>query len=338
MNAPTRSARPLRSGKIRADLLAELLDELPAAPPELRLGPSVGEDACAIEIDGGTLIVSSDPITLSSKEIGRLAVIVNANDLAVTGARPRWFLAVILVPPETDESVVRGIFAAVRDALVEVGATLVGGHTEVTPVVNRPVVIGQMLGLAEAGRFVATGGAAAGSVVVQVGPAPVEGAAVLAEEAAGRLRGLNNTVLAGARAGFDRPGISVVEPALLAARLGATALHDPTEGGLAAGLHELANASGVRIRIDRQAVLWFEPGVAVCRALGADPWSTLASGTLLAAFPAPAAAAALQALAEQGHTAAAIGRVEPGSGVHDGDGRLIPWLERDEVDRVLLDS
>jgi hydrogenase expression/formation protein HypE len=85
-------------------------------------------------------------------------------------------------------------------------------------------------------------------------------------------------------------------------------------------------------------VLWFEPGVAVCRELGADPWSTLASGTLLAVFPKRAAAAALQAFAEQGHIAAAIGRVEPGSGVHDGGGRLIPWSERDEVDRVLLDS
>jgi hydrogenase maturation factor len=335
VTAPT--GRPLRSGKLSADLLADLLAELPAAPPELRLKPRVGEDACAIEIPGGVLIAATDPITLSSAEIGRLAVIVNANDLAVTGARPRWFLAVILVPPGTGESVVRDLFAAVRSALTEVGAFLVGGHTEVTPVVTRPIVIGQMLGLAEAGRFVATGGVVPGNVVVQVGPAPVEGAAVLAQEAAGRLGGMDTAMLAAADAAFDRPGISVVEPALLAARLGATALHDPTEGGLAAGLHELADASGVRIRIDRRAVLWFEPGLAVCRALGADPWSTLASGTLLAAFPAATVEVALQALAEQGYSAAAIGETEPGSGVRDAAGRSIPWRERDEVDRVLLE-
>ena len=310
--------------------------ELPAAPPELRLKPRVGEDACAIEIPAGILIAATDPITLSSVEIGRLAVIVNANDLAVTGARPRWFLAVILVPPGTGESVVRDLFAAVGVALTEVGAFLVGGHTEVTPVVTRPIVIGQMLGLAEAGRFVATGGAVPGNVVVQVGPVPIEGAAVLAHEAAGRLGGMDTAVRAAARAAFDRPGISVVEPALLAARLGATALHDPTEGGLATGLHELADASGVRIRIDRRAVLWFEPGLAVCRALGADPWSTLASGTLLAAFPAATVEVALQALAEQGYAAAAIGEAEPGSGVRDAAGRPIPRCERDEVDRVLL--
>ena len=337
MEVPKDAARPLRSGKIPVDLLARLLAEFPA-PPELRLKPRVGEDACAIEIPGGILIAAADPITLSSAEIGRLSVIVNANDLAVTGARPRWFLAVILVPPGTDVSVVRDLFAAVRATLAEVGAFLVGGHTEVTPVVTRPIVVGQMLGLAEDGKFVATGGLVAGGVVVQVGPAPVEGAAVLAREAAGRLGELDTAVLAAARAAFDRPGISVVEPALLAARFGATALHDPTEGGLAAGLHELADASGLRIRIDRKAVLWFEPGVAVCRALGADPWCTLASGALLAAFPEERVEAALQALAERGYAAAVIGRAESGSGVLDADGRSIPWRECDEVDRVLLEE
>ncbi|MGZ4415461.1 MAG: AIR synthase related protein, partial [Gaiellaceae bacterium] len=161
MTAPIE--RPLRSGKLSAELLTELLAELPAAPPELRLKPRVGEDACAIEIPGGVLIAATDPITLSSTEIGRLAVIVNANDLAVTGARPRWFLAVILVPPGTGEAVVRDLFTAVGTTLTEVGAFLVGGHIEVTPVVTRPIVVGQMLGLAEGDRFVATGGVVPGN-------------------------------------------------------------------------------------------------------------------------------------------------------------------------------
>lgn len=141
--------------------------------------------------------------------------------------------------------------------------------------------------------------------------------------------------MAAARNALDRPGISVVEPALLAAELGATALHDATEGGLAAGLHELAHASGVRIRIDRQAVRWFDPGIQVCRVLGADPWSTLASGSLLAAFPPDRAESALRALRARGHQAATIGTAEPGSGVHDTAGHPIPWPERDEVARLL---
>jgi hydrogenase maturation factor len=128
-----------------------------------------------------------------------------------------------------------------------------------------------------------------------------------------------------------------VEPALLAAELGASALHDPTEGGLATGLAELASASGVRIRVREDEVLWFEPGRAVCRALGADPWGTLASGTLLAALAAGRAAAACEQLARRGTPARVIGRAEEGAGVVREDGRPLPVFERDEVARVLGD-
>jgi hydrogenase expression/formation protein HypE len=328
------TARPLESGKIPAGFLAELLAGLPPAPPELRLGPAVGEDACAIDVAGEALVVAADPITLTAGEAGFLSVVVNANDVAVSGARPRWFLATVLVPPGTTSSDVRRIFEDIGRGLERVGAHLVGGHTEVTAAVTQPVVVGQMLGLAEDRTVVATRGARAGDVVVQVGPAPVEGAAVLAGALAARLEGLEPGLLDAARGALDRPGISVVEPALLAARLGATAMHDPTEGGLATGLHELAGASGLRLRIEREAVLWFEPGVAVCRAVGADPWATLASGALLATFPESAVEGALLALASEGHEAAAIGRAEAGSGVCDAQGQAIAWPERDEVARL----
>jgi hydrogenase expression/formation protein HypE len=132
------------------------------------------------------------------------------------------------------------------------------------------------------------------------------------------------------------PGLSVVEPALQAAELGATALHDPTEGGLSAGLHEMAEASGLALRIDPDAVLWFRPGTAICEALDADPWGVLASGTLLAAFPEGSVGAARDALSGAGHPTAAIGRAEAGSGVHFNDGRPLTRYERDEVARLLV--
>ncbi len=315
-------------------LLAQILDRLPPPPPEVRLGPSIGEDGCAIEVPAGVLVAATDPITLTGEKLGQLAVIVNANDVAVMGVRPRWFLAVVLVPPGAEEVTIRDIFDGMRSSLSRVGAHLVGGHTEVTGAVTQPIVVGQMIGIAESGRFVRTGGVRPGDLILQVGPAPIEGAAVLVSEAAARLSGLDRSVLQAARDALDDPGISVVEPALLATELGATALHDPTEGGLAAGLHELAHASGVHIHIDRDAILWFDPGREVCRVLGADPWSTLASGCLLAAFPPDRAETALRALGAGGHPAVAIGAAEPGSGVDDGEGHPIQWPQRDEVARV----
>lgn len=328
-------ARALLPGKLPAALLAELLGALPPAPPEVRLGPSPGEDACAIDVPAGTLVVAADPITLTGRGVGAHAVVINANDVAVTGTRPRWFLATVLLPEGTREDAARALFGEMQQALDACGAVLVGGHTEVTGAVRQPVVAGQMLGLAEPGRIVRTGGARPGDVVVQAGPAPVEGAAVLAAEAGERLTGVGRTDRERAEQALREPGISVVEPALLAAEFGATALHDPTEGGLAAGLAELAAASGVRLRIDADSVLWFEPGLVVCRAVGADPWGTLASGTLLAAFPEDAAATACEALTRSGTAARPIGRVEPGVGVFRDGGSEITAPDRDEVARVL---
>jgi hydrogenase maturation factor len=335
---PKNEGRPLVAGKIPLDLLARLLGELPAPPPELRLGARIGEDACGIEVPEGILVAAADPITLTSEEAGRLAVVVNANDVAVSGARPRWFLAVVLVPPGTTEELVEELFRSIRLALADLGAHLVGGHTEVTPTVTRPIVVGQMLGLAEGGRMATTGGFAPHDLVVQVRPAPIEGAVVLAQEAPEGLASIRPALLERARRALEQPGISVVEPALLASTLGATALHDPTEGGLAGGLHEMACAAGLRLVVDRGAVLWFEPGLAVCEALGADPWGTLASGTLFATFPPAAVAVALETFAREGHDAAVIGRVEDGEGVRDTAATPIAWPVRDEVARLLSEG
>lgn len=326
---------PIPEGKLPADQLGRLLGAAGPMPASVLLGPAVGEDACALDVDGAVVVAATDPITLTGSDVGRYAVHINANDVAVSGARPRWFLAAILLPPGTAADLVESLFASMREALGEVGAALVGGHTEVTGAVNQPVVVGQMLGVAGSRGAVATRGARVGDVVVQVGPVPIEGAAVLAGEAADRLADVPPRVLEAARRATRDPGISVVEAALAACDLGATAMHDPTEGGLAAGLHELAVAAGAAIRVRPERLVWFEPGLAVCRALGADPLSTLASGALLATFPPDRAAEAVDRLATAEHPAAPIGVVEPGEGVRDEAGADVPWPARDEAARLL---
>lgn len=302
----------------------------------MRLGPRPGEDACAIDVDAGTLVVATDPITMTGAGIGAHAVVINANDVAVMGVRPRWFLAAVLFPEGTRSSRVRALFSDMRRALQAAGVALVGGHTEITAAVVQTVVTGQMLGMAERGRVVSTGGLQAGDMVLQVGMAPVEGAAVLATEAARRLAGVDPALRTAAEQAIASPGISVVEAALLATELGATALHDPTEGGLATGLYELAGTSGLCIELREEAVLWFEPGVALSRAVGADPWGTLASGALLVGMPAARAEAALAGLAAGGHAAACIGVACPGHpAVVRSDGMALTRFERDELSRVL---
>ena len=323
---------PLPPGKLAPDFLGRLVAA--DLPPEVRLGPRVGEDACAIEVAAGTLIAATDPITLTGSRVGAHAVVINANDVAVTGARPRWFLACVLLPEGTTAGEAEALFAGMRRALDDVGAVLVGGHTEVTGAVRQPLVVGQMLGMVEE-RTVPTGGLRPGHAVVQVGSAPVEAAAVLADLLPPEhLATVPEGTLDAARAALDTPGISVVVPALAAARAGASALHDPTEGGLSAGLHEMADASGVALTLDAERIAWFDAGVALCAAAGLDPWGTLASGTLLAGFAPDRLDEALRHLARAGYTAAVIGRADAGSAVAFADGTPLPRYERDELSRL----
>jgi hydrogenase maturation factor len=327
---------PLPAGKLPAALLRALLPTERDWPDELVLPPRVGEDACVIDLRGGALVVASDPITLTGRGVGRHAVVINANDVAVTGARPRWFLSTLLFPLGTREEDVRAVFEEMHDELTRLGASLVGGHTEITAAVSQPVVVGQMMGLREDGHYVRTGGMRPGNVIVQVGAAPVEGAVVLASEGgAGSRSGVTPALLEAARGALEDPGISVVSAALRCAELGATAMHDPTEGGLSAGLHELAETSGLAIcEVSTEAVLWFEPGLALCRALDLDPWGTLASGALLAAFEADAAEVSLAQLAAEGFLARAIGEARRGEGVSLRGGAPLPRYERDELSRL----
>ena len=325
------TSAPLPAGKLAPDFLARLIET--SLPPEVVLGPRVGEDACAIEVEAGVLVAATDPITLTGAGVGAHAVAVNANDVAVTGARPRWFLACVLLPLGSTRADAQALFAGMRRALDRVGAALVGGHTEVTGAVRQPLVVGQMLGVATE-RIVPTGGLRPGDAVVQIGPAPIEGAAVLANDLSAECPGMVSAhVLEAARSALDSPGILVVEPALAAARAGATALHDPTEGGLSAGLHEMADASAVALAIEPGRILWFEPGVELCAFAGLDPWGTLASGTLLAGFASDRLDGALQVLASAGHAVSVIGRAERGCGVMLAGGGPLARFERDELSR-----
>lgn len=279
-------ADPLPVGKVPPGLLEHLLSRsgVAAGGSGVLVGPGPGLDAAAVAVGGSTVVVAADPITMTTADIGRWAVIINANDVAVCGARPRWFCATVLVPPGTSPGALEEIFASLARGAAEVGAAVVGGHTEVSAAVTQPIVSGQMIGVV-AERLVTAAGARPGDVVVQIGPCPVEGAAVLAHSGHPALASVSGDLLAAARRAVDDPGINLVDEALDAVSGGASALHDVTEGGLAAALWELAAAAGVRLEVDPGAVAWFEPGVRLCDAVGADPWKTLASGCLVAAVP-----------------------------------------------------
>jgi HAD superfamily hydrolase (TIGR01509 family) len=271
----------LPPGKVPWEIVAELVSG--DLPPEVKLGPSAGEDAALVEIGGELWAIASDPVSFTAEDAGRLAVIVNANDVAVRGASPRFFLAVgLIAPDEASAERVSDLLTQVRDTCREVGCTLVGGHTEVTPGLPHSMVVGTMLGRVE-GRPLTTGGLRDGDLVGMTRSAGLEGTAILLAGHGDRLRRLHGQdFFAGTEEILAGNWLLVVPEALKAAACaGVTALHDVTEGGVGEALHELAVASDLRIQTQRQAIPVLPGTARICADLGLDPLGLIGSGSLL---------------------------------------------------------
>ncbi len=228
----------LPAGKLPHALLGELLAGLPQNDPHLLVGPTVGEDAAIIDFAPGCerlLVAKSDPITFATDQIGYYAVNVCANDLAVSGATPRYYFPTLLLPAgQSDAALAASIFAQIGDACRQLGIVVAGGHSEITPAVVQLVVAGSLLGDVPRRQVVTSSGCRPGDVVLLAGSAPVEGISLIAREKRAALLALGwpAAKLDEAAAYLHRPGISVLKPALLAAAAGlVTAMHDPTEGG-----------------------------------------------------------------------------------------------------------
>ena len=333
--------RPIPVGKLPAEHLTCLLAKYVRSDARLIVGARVGEDAAVIEMGDRYLVAKTDPITFATDEIGWYVVNVNANDIVCAGATPRWFLATLLLPEgRTDLALVDAIFKQMTEACHELDVTLAGGHTEITYGLNRPVVVGHMLGEVTPDRLVVTAGMRPGDDILLTKGVAVEATAIIAREKEDDLRQIFDAEYVRRCQGFlHDPGISVVRDAQVAQAAGAVhAMHDPTEGGLATGLWEMAQAAGVGLEIDASAVPILPETAALCAQFGLDPLGVIASGGLLIACPPIETMAILAALQAVGIPATRVGwAVEPQHGctLVGPDGKHpLPTFARDEIARL----
>lgn len=336
------STRELGLGKLPGDLLDDLLSGHHIDDPSVLVGPGVGKDAAAVDVGDELLVVKSDPITFARDRASLYLVNVNANDLACMGATPRWLLVTALLPAgKTTESDVRSLFAELTDACRSLQISLIGGHTEILDGLDRPILVGNMLGTVKRDGLLRPGSAKPGDRLLLTRPIAIEGTALLASEFRGVLDGIVPADLLDRGADFLRePGMSVVHDAALLLATGAiSALHDPTEGGLATGVRELAVASGTGAVISRSNVPIAPETAAIADALGLDPLGMLASGSLLAAVPTDGMDRVERACHQHAMPFAWIGKLVPSgrgimvrSGVEEID---LPIFTTDEVARAL---
>ncbi len=332
---------PLPHGKLPNELLARHLAGLGQADASVLVPAGIGEDVTALDIAGAdTLVAHGDPITLSRGDLASYAVLVNANDIAASGGVPRWLLTTVLLPAGTTASQALALLADLGAAAASAGVTLVGGHTEVSDAVTRPVVSATMLATMRRADLRDKHEVLPGDQVVLTKALAVEGTALLAQELGERLRalGMDERELAACRELVSR--LSIVPEARLAAGFaGVRAMHDITEGGLATALRELAVACGHGIVVHRERVPLLPETLRLCELLGADPLGLIASGSLLVCCRPDETEPLLRALDAEHIAATVIGEVgEKGAGVTALErGRPAPWPEfaADEAARLL---
>jgi hydrogenase maturation factor len=327
---------PLRPGKLPPDLLREIISSLPARDPRVRLGPGVGRDAVVIELADRCLVVKTDPVTFATDEIGWYVVQVNANDVACLGAQPLWFMLTSLLPPGCDESLPRAIVAQVIEACAAHNITFLGGHTETTSGIDRPLLSGVMIGEAACDDFLRPGRTRSGDTILLTKGVPIEGATLIAREKRTDLlsRGIDPELIDRAASMLREPGISVVREARIAARAGATILHDPTEGGLATALWEICQSTGLGAAVERERIPILPEGLVLCAAYGLDPLGVIASGALLIGIAAERAGTAQREIMEAGIRCERIGEFIAAERGVTLDGAPMPRFDSDEITRI----
>jgi hydrogenase expression/formation protein HypE len=327
------------AGKLPPALMVRLLSSFEKSDSSVKLGPAMGEDAAAIKLGRDRyLILKTDPITFTTHRAAALLLQVNANDLATRGAQPRYLQVAAFFPPGTRASAVTRCFVELQAEAKKMGVTVTGGHTEITDAVTRPVLVGNMLGFVSARRLLSTAGSRPGDTLVMAGAAGIEGTAILAQDRGHQIaQALGPAARRKAQRLAIEPGISVSRAASIAAASGAHAMHDPTEGGVGAAIHEMTYAARLRVSVDLDRILVLEVTRDICRLFQIDPLGLTSSGALLIAISPRRAARLTAALTKAGIDASTIGRFEAGRGVTArlaGKRARLPWFKRDEILRV----
>lgn len=333
-------------GKLKHDFLKELLPT-PDRNLSVVVGPQLGEDAAVVEFGDNYLVATSDPITFATEDIGWYVVCVNSNDIAAMGAVPKWLLVTLLLPEDaTTPTMVRDIMTQITQACAAFDITLCGGHTEVTPAVTQPIVIGQMMGVTHKNALFTSADACAGDVLILTKGLGIEATAIIARECEDQLREkCDAQFLEQAKNYLMNPGISVLKDAQIATATGGVhAMHDVTEGGVATAVYELAIAAelGVTVYSDKllnSPILYGNITRTLCDMFELNPLGVISSGAMLIASEPEKGEAICRALGAAGINADIIGKFllpEHGLWLEDATGaqKPLPVFETDEIAKL----
>lgn len=271
----------MKTGKLPNDVLKRLiLDKIKHKRKEVLVGPEVGIDCCCIDFKDNICVMSTDPITGTVNEVGRLAVHVSCNDIAASGSEPLGIMVTLLAPPDSTEDEIERIMKQLTDTASKLNVDILGGHTEVTPAVNQYVIIGTCVGKVLKEKMVTSSGANAGEEIVLTKSAGLEGTAVIAYEKEDELiKNFGYDLVSKAKKYID--DISVVKEGMIAGSFGVSAMHDVTEGGVLGAVWEIAEASNIGVKIFKDSIPLKKETSKISNYFGIDALKLISSGCML---------------------------------------------------------
>ncbi len=302
-------------GKLKHEYLLKMLKKFVSdthlEDDRVIMGSSIGEDAAVIDMGDNYLVVKTDPITYATDAIGYYVVNINVNDVVCTGATPKWFQSTILLPEAlTDEELIEDIFKSIHETCQSLGISVIGGHTEITSDLTRPIIVGSLLGEVEKDKLVLTSGAKAGDSIILTKGIFIEGTSIIAREKENILKdkGYSVEFIEKCKDYLYDPGISVFKEALLSNdNFKINSMHDPTEGGLFCGIAEMAIASNLGVLIEKTKINVLPEPTELSKVFDLNPYNTISSGSLLVSIEDDFAADLIDLLRKNGISSELIG-------------------------------
>ena len=323
----------MKVGKLPEQVLARsVLKEIGHRRGEVLMGPGIGQDCAVLSLKPDEVFVmSTDPITGTVKDMGSHSIHITANDLAASGAEPVGVMLTILLPQETEEHALRQMMQDVERTCRILDMEVLGGHTEITNVVNQPLISVTGVGKVKKGQTILTNGLKPGHDLVVTKWIALEGTSIIAKEKEEELKRVLPEDFVNTAKAFDQY-LSVIPESRIAAAHGASAMHDITEGGIFGALWEMGEGADVGLDIDLKQIPIRQESVEICERYGLNPYQLMSSGSML--IGTQGGAALVRKLQEQGIYAVLIGQAMPGRDRILRKGQDIRYLDRPQSDEL----
>ena len=313
-------------------LIRSVLKQVKHRREEILMGPSVGVDCAALEVGADeVLVMSSDPITGTVQDIGSHCIHITANDLAASGAEPLGVMLTVMLPDTVEEPEIRKMVQDAEAVCSRLNMEIFGGHTEITNVVNQPVISVTGVGKIKKSELLSPARIRPGQDVIVTKWIGLEATTILAKERTEHLLRRFSPDFVRTAKEFDQY-LSVVPDARAVREAGVTAMHDITEGGVFGALWEMAEAGGVGLEVDLKAIPIRQETVEICEYFGVNPYLIMSSGSMM--IVADDGRYVVDCLEKAGIHGTVVGRTTGGNDRLLRNGQEVRYLDRPQADEL----